>query len=301
MPHNRPRTSASVQHTHTGRRRHAAPTRPNWTRRAGIVGGVVSAIALSGAAAPAIADNHSPKSRAAEKVSSRTLAASSPSSTPLSTAVTTRQAADAIAQDAIEISVAAAQQQAADQAAAQAKAAAAAAADAAAKQKAAVAAKAAKARATASAIAASRSAKRTTLTAAPVAATSASAPAAVAPASGTKVDQLIAFLKSQLGKPYVYGATGPNSYDCSGLTQVAYGTVGVNLPRTSQEQSTAGTPVALGSLQPGDLIFWGGQGSAYHVGVFIGNGQYLDAANSSTPVGIHQMADYEPDWAVRVL
>ncbi|WP_329175756.1 C40 family peptidase [Streptomyces sp. NBC_01477] len=306
MPHNRPRTSASVQHIHTGRRRHAAPTRPNWTRRAGIVGGVVSAIALSGAAAPAIADNHSPKSRAAEKVSSRTLATSSPSTTPLSTAVTTRQAADAIAQDAIEISVAAAQQQAADQAAAQAKAAAAAAAaaDAAAKQKAAVAAKAAKARATASAIAASRSAKRTTLTAAPVAATSATAtaaPAAVAPASGTKVDQLIAFLKSQLGKPYVYGATGPNSYDCSGLTQVAYGTVGVNLPRTSQEQSTAGTPVALGSLQPGDLIFWGGQGSAYHVGVFIGNGQYLDAANSSTPVGIHQMADYEPDWAVRVL
>jgi cell wall-associated NlpC family hydrolase len=99
----------------------------------------------------------------------------------------------------------------------------------------------------------------------------------------------------------VYGATGPDSYDCSGLTQVAFGTVGVTLPRTSQEQSNVGTPVSIGSLQPGDLIFWGGQGSAYHVGVSIGGGQYLDAANSSTPVGIHQLADYMPDFAVRVL
>jgi cell wall-associated NlpC family hydrolase len=123
----------------------------------------------------------------------------------------------------------------------------------------------------------------------------------VAPASSSKVDQLIAFLKTQLGKPYVYGATGPDSYDCSGLTQVAFASVGVSLPRTSQEQSTTGTSVSIDSLQPGDLIFWGGEGSAYHVGVFIGDGQYLDAANSSTPVAIHQMADYMPDWAVRVL
>lgn len=296
MSQNRPRTPASATHTptgsHTGRRRHAAPSRPNWTRRAGIVGGVVSAIALSGAAAPAIADNHSPTSRDTDKVSARTL------TTSLSTAVTGEQAADAIAQDAIEISMANARQHTADQAAAQAKAAAAAEA----KHKAAVAAKAAKARATARAMAASRSAKRATLTVTPTAASATpSASAAVPAASGTKADKLIAFLKAQVGKPYVYGATGPDSYDCSGLTQVAYATVGVNLPRTSQEQSTAGTPVALGSLQPGDLIFWGGEGSAYHVGVFIGNGQYLDAANPSTPVGVKQMVDYEPDWAVRVL
>ncbi|WP_327289305.1 C40 family peptidase [Streptomyces sp. NBC_01198] len=295
MPQNRPRTHASASQIHTGRRRHAAPPRPNWTRRAGIVGGVVSAIALGGATAPALADNHSTKSRDAGHVSARALNGT------LATTVTGEQAADAVAQDAIEMTMAAQQQHAADQAAAQAKAASAAAA---AKHKAAVAAKAAKARATASAISASRSAKRAKLTMTPVASTSpapSTAAAAVPAASGTKVDKLIAFLKSQLGKPYVYGATGPGSYDCSGLTQVAFGTVGVNLPRTSQEQSTVGTPVALGSLQPGDLIFWGGEGSAYHVGVFIGNGQYLDAANSSTPVGIHQMVDYEPDWAVRVL
>ncbi|WUH91572.1 C40 family peptidase [Streptomyces sp. NBC_00433] len=293
MPHNSPRTPESASHTHTGRRRHAAPSRPNWTRRAGIVGGVVSAVALSGAAAPAIADNHSPKSRAGEQVSARTL------STSLSTRVTGGQAADAIAQDAIEMSIAAARQQAADEAAAKAQAATAAAA----RHRAAVAAKAAKARATASAMAASRSAKRTALKATPTSSTAASAAASpsVAAPSGTKVDKLIAFLKAQIGKPYVYGATGPGSYDCSGLTQAAYATVGVNLPRTSQEQSTAGTPVSLSSLKAGDLVFWGGEGSAYHVGVYIGDGQYLDAANPSSPVGIKPMTYSEPDWAVRVL
>jgi cell wall-associated NlpC family hydrolase len=127
-----------------------------------------------------------------------------------------------------------------------------------------------------------------------------SAGTTVAPASST-VDRLIAFLKSQLGKPYVYGATGPGAYDCSGLTQAAFSSVGVHLPRTSQEQSTVGAPVSLSALQAGDLIFWGGQGSAHHVGVYIGRGQYLDAANPSTPVAIHQLADYTPDWAVRVL
>ncbi|MFG1808687.1 C40 family peptidase [Streptomyces sp. NPDC049040] len=294
MPQNRLRTPESASQIHTGRRRHAAPSRPNWTRRAGIVGGVVSAIALSGAAAPAIADNHSSKSRDGDRVSARSLAASA--ATPQSAAVTSDQAADAIAQDAIEISMASARQQAADQAVSEAEAATA---SAAAKHKAAVAAKAAKARATASAMAASRSAKRATLTVTPASSTTASAPAA-AP-SGTKVDKLIAFLKAQIGKPYVYGATGPDSYDCSGLTQVAYATVGINLPRTSQEQSTAGTPVSLGSLQAGDLVFWGGEGSAYHVGVYIGGGQYLDAANPSSPVGIKPMTYSEPDWAVRVL
>ncbi|MFI1096244.1 C40 family peptidase [Streptomyces sp. NPDC020917] len=286
----------SDSHTHTGRRRHAAPRDAKWARRAGLVGGVVSALALSGAAAPAMADNtHHSAPTGAHAPQAADAAATL---TTLSTVVTTRQAAAALEQDAIDVSLAAAKERAATDAkkaaAAKKKAADAAAA------KAEAAAQAAKERAAAQA-AASRSAQRTPLsvTAKTTAATSSSA--SPAPASSSKVDQLIVFLKSQIGKPYVYGATGPGSYDCSGLTQVAFGTVGVNLPRTSQDQSTVGTPVSISALQPGDLIFWGGQGSAYHVGVFIGNGQYLDAANSSTPVGIHQMADYMPDWAVRVL
>jgi len=284
----------SDSHTHTGRRRHAAPRDPRWARRAGIVGGVVSALALSGAAAPAMADNaHHSASQGAHATHTITPATAAPS-----TVATARLAAAALEQDAIDVSLAAAKERAATDArkaaAAQKKAAAA---KQAAAAKARAAAQAARERAAAQA-AASRSASR-----APLAAPASGSPAGttVAPASSSKVDKLIAFLKSQIGKPYVYGATGPGSYDCSGLTQVAFGTVGVTLPRTSQEQSTVGTPVSISALQPGDLIFWGGEGSAFHVGVFIGNGQYLDAANPSTPVGIHQLADYMPDWAVRVL
>ena len=295
----------SDSHTHTGRRRHAAPRDARWARRAGLVGGVVSALALSGAAAPAMADNthHSAPTgaHAPQVADAATVPTTVTTLSTLSTVVTTRQAAAALEQDAIDVSLAATKERAATDAKKAAAATKKAADDAAAKAAAAkAAAQAAQERAAAQA-AASRSAQRTplTVTAKTTAATSSSA--TPAPASSSKVDQLIAFLKSQIGKPYVYGATGPGSYDCSGLTQVAFGTVGVNLPRTSQDQSTVGTPVSISALQPGDLIFWGGQGSAYHVGVFIGNGQYLDAANSSTPVGIHQMADYMPDWAVRVL
>jgi cell wall-associated NlpC family hydrolase len=238
----------------------------------------------------------------------------------------TQQAAAAFEQDALDASLAAAQDQAAADAARNA-----AATRKAAEAKAAAAAKSARvAEAAKQRAAAARAAEQAKLNASQVAAVAASSsgpssdgssgsdgsagssssapaapaltvPAPVAPPSAGKVDQLIAFLKSQVGKPYVYGASGPSSYDCSGLTQAAFASVGINLPRTSQSQSTFGTPVSLGSLQPGDLVFWGGQGSAYHVGVFIGNGQYLDAANPSTPVGIHQMADYMPDWAVAAL
>ncbi|MBY8878149.1 C40 family peptidase [Actinacidiphila acidipaludis] len=285
----------SDSHTHTGRRRHAAPRDAKWTRRAGLVGGVVSALALGGAAAPAMADNTHHSAPVGAHAPQAVVPAAA--TTTLSTVATARQAAAALQQDAIDVSLAAAKQQAATdakKAAAEKKAADAAAA----KKKAA--AQAAKERAAAQA-AASRSEQRAPLSVTTLAATTTSSVTTAAPASSGKAGQLIAFLKSQIGKPYVYGATGPGSYDCSGLTQAAFGSVGVTLPRTSQEQSTVGTPVSISALQPGDLIFWGGEGSAYHVGVFIGNGQYLDAANPSTPVGIHQLADYMPDWAVRVL
>jgi cell wall-associated NlpC family hydrolase len=268
-------------------------------RRAGLVGGVVSAFALSGAAAPAMADNthHSARHLAAAR--------DAPAAAPLSTAATARQAvaamrqtADTIEQNAIAASLTAARQRAAADAlrtAAEAKRAA---------DAKAAAARAATERAAAQA-AASRSAQRTALhvtaSASSASSSATTASTTAAPTSSSKVDQLIAFLKSQVGKPYVYGATGPGSYDCSGLTQAAFASVGVSLPRTSQEQSTVGTPVSLSALRPGDLIFWGGEGSAFHVAVYIGNGQYLDAANPSKGVVIQQMADYVPDWAVRVL
>jgi len=295
MSPNSPRTQPSgitIHSGHTGRRRHAAPhATPHWVRRAGLVGGVVSALALCGAAAPAMAEN--PHDTAAGSAPAARTATGLADTVPLSTSASAQQAVAALQQEALAATLAADKEQAAD--AARKKAAAL---HKAARRKAAAAAAAAKAAREQAAQAASRSTAR-----APLAAASAPAAAATAaaPASSSKVDQLIAFLKAQLGKPYVYGATGPGSYDCSGLTQAAFASIGVDIPRTSQDQSTIGTPVSTSALQPGDLIFWGGEGSAYHVGVFIGGGQYLDAANPSTPVAIHQLADYEPDWAVRVL
>ncbi|WP_237404888.1 C40 family peptidase [Actinacidiphila reveromycinica] len=218
----------------------------------------------------------------------------------LSTAASAQQAVAALEREALAAALSADQEKAAADAAKTA-----AKAHKAALRKAEAAAKAARARAASRAggSTGSGSSGQDSATATPTATTTSTTTSTtpVAAASSSKVDRLIAFLKSQIGKPYVYGASGPDSYDCSGLTQAAFASVGVDIPRTSQEQSTAGTPVSISALQPGDLVFWGGEGSAYHVGVFIGDGQYLDAANPSTPVAIHQLADYMPDWAVDVL
>jgi cell wall-associated NlpC family hydrolase len=120
------------------------------------------------------------------------------------------------------------------------------------------------------------------------------------PAKGS-VATVLGFFRAQLGKPYVLGATGPSAYDCSGLTQAAFRTIGIELPRVSQDQSTTGTPVSLDALKPGDLLFWGGVGSAYHVAVYVGDGMYIDAANPGKGVVQQKLSDYPPTSARRVL
>ncbi|MEV0256422.1 C40 family peptidase [Streptomyces sp. NPDC050732] len=151
---------------------------------------------------------------------------------------------------------------------------------------------------------ASRSAERTTLSTQSSSGSgsnaSASASDSVAPASGS-VGAVIGFLKAQLGDAYVMGASGPNAWDCSSLVQAAFKQAGVDLPRVSQDQSTMGTEVGTSNLQVGDILYWGGKGSAYHVGVYIGNGQYLDAANPSKGVVIQDLSGYPASGAVRVL
>ncbi|MFD5267327.1 C40 family peptidase [Streptomyces sp. NPDC058335] len=151
--------------------------------------------------------------------------------------------------------------------------------------------KAEEARKAAAEAAVSRSTERTTLS---------TSTTASAPASGS-VGTVISFLKAQLGDAYVMGATGPNAWDCSSLVQAAFKQVGVDLPRVSQDQSMAGTDVSLSNLQVGDILYWGGKGSAYHVGVYIGDGQYLDAANPSKGVVIQDLSGYPASGAVRVL
>ncbi|WP_267244991.1 C40 family peptidase [Streptomyces sp. PR69] len=115
------------------------------------------------------------------------------------------------------------------------------------------------------------------------------------------VATVISFLKAQLGDAYIMGATGPNAWDCSSLVQAAFRQVGIELPRVSQAQSTAGTQVSLSNLQVGDILYWGAAGSAYHTGVYIGNGQYLDAANPGKGVVIQDLSGYPATGAVRVL
>ncbi|EMF01115.1 C40 family peptidase [Streptomyces mobaraensis NBRC 13819 = DSM 40847] len=112
---------------------------------------------------------------------------------------------------------------------------------------------------------------------------------------------LISFLRAQVGKAYVMGSTGPSSYDCSGLVMAAYQQIGISLPRVSQDQSTAGTQVSLSNLQPGDILYWGPAGSAYHVGVYIGGGKFIGAQNPSTGIVERDMSYSPPTGAVRVM
>lgn len=119
-------------------------------------------------------------------------------------------------------------------------------------------------------------------------------------ASGS-VGTVIAFLRAQVGDAYVMGATGPNSWDCSSLVRAAFRQVNIELPRVSQDQSTAGRQVGTSNLQVGDILYWGAAGSAYHTGVYIGDGKYLDAANPAKGVVIQDLSGYPATGAVRVL
>ncbi|MFB8181663.1 NlpC/P60 family protein [Streptomyces sp. NPDC055966] len=105
--------------------------------------------------------------------------------------------------------------------------------------------------------------------------------------------------QSQIGKPYVYGATGTASYDCSGLTSWAYAQAGVSIPRTSQEQATIGTRISsMSDLQVGDLVFF--YGDIHHVGLYAGNGQVLHAPHTGAVVRYESISDMPFQFGVRV-
>ncbi|WLW52785.1 NlpC/P60 family protein [Streptomyces sp. YU58] len=95
------------------------------------------------------------------------------------------------------------------------------------------------------------------------------------PSYATKAEKALAFARTQIGKPYVWGATGPESYDCSGLTQAAWNAAGISLPRTTYDQVNAGTTVSLSAARPGDLVFF--YDDVTHVGLYIGNGMMIHA------------------------
>jgi peptidoglycan DL-endopeptidase CwlO len=113
---------------------------------------------------------------------------------------------------------------------------------------------------------------------------------AVSPSSVTGEGVAVQALRhalTQQGKPYVWGAAGPNAYDCSGLVQWAYKQVGVSLPHNAAMQSVLGKPVARADLRPGDLVFF--YTPVSHVGIYVGDGKILNAATTGQPVKISSM------------
>ncbi|MBF7082007.1 C40 family peptidase [Desulfallas sp. Bu1-1] len=96
-----------------------------------------------------------------------------------------------------------------------------------------------------------------------------------------------------LGKSYAYGASGPNSFDCSGLTKFVYQKVGVNLPHSAASQFQSGIRIAREELAPGDLVFFSYYGSAgiNHVGVYVGDGMFIHASTPQTGVIINSLKE----------
>ncbi|WP_125710615.1 C40 family peptidase [Lacticaseibacillus porcinae] len=145
-----------------------------------------------------------------------------------------------------------------------------------------------------------------TTTPAKVATPAATTPTTSASANGTRAARIAAVInvaKAQLGKPYVWGGKGPNSFDCSGLTHYAY-LNGANkeIGGYTGAQEYSGTVVSIANLQVGDLVFWGTRGATYHVAIYLGGGQYIAAPQPGENVKISSISSYfAPSFGVRVL
>ena len=114
-----------------------------------------------------------------------------------------------------------------------------------------------------------------------------------APAPNAAAQTAVDAALSQVGKPYQWGAEGPDSYDCSGLTLWAWAHAGVSLPRVSRMQYDATTRVPRGDWKPGDLLFFGSP--IHHMGMYIGNGQMVEAPYTGKNVRVNSA--YRPDYA----
>lgn len=124
-----------------------------------------------------------------------------------------------------------------------------------------------------------------------------SLPAPVLPSAGFGNGQAVAdAAMSKLGSPYSYGATGPSSFDCSGLTSWAYSQVGKSIPRVSGAQFAGGMKVAMNALQPGDIVSFYGSS---HVGIYVGNGNVVHAPTEGDVVKVTSMQYMPADGAVR--
>ncbi|MCX4576985.1 NlpC/P60 family protein [Streptomyces sp. NBC_01571] len=129
-------------------------------------------------------------------------------------------------------------------------------------------------------------------------------PASASPSAGSvaapnsRAAAAVSYAYGKLGSPYVWGATGPDAFDCSGLAQAAYRSAGVQLPRTTYSQINAGRRVSRSELLPGDLVFF--YSGISHVGIYVGNGMMIHAPNPTAPVRLAPVDEMPFAGATRV-
>ncbi|THC53200.1 C40 family peptidase [Streptomyces sp. A1499] len=121
---------------------------------------------------------------------------------------------------------------------------------------------------------------------------------AAAKAPNARAAAAVSYAYKAIGSPYVWGATGPSAFDCSGLIQAAYRAAGVSLPRTTYAQIAAGERVPRSALRPGDLVFF--YSGISHVGIYVGDGQMIHAPNPSAPVRLAPLDQMPFAGATRV-
>lgn len=122
--------------------------------------------------------------------------------------------------------------------------------------------------------------------------------------SNSRVNAILKTAYAQIGKPYTWGATGPNSFDCSGLTSYAFRVGGnVSLPRVSRAQATVGTTVSYSNLRAGDLVFfaYGDTSDITHVGIYVGNGSYIHAPQPGENVKVSPLSPGSMVTAKRII
>ncbi|RMC38592.1 MULTISPECIES: C40 family peptidase [unclassified Lactobacillus] len=118
-----------------------------------------------------------------------------------------------------------------------------------------------------------------------------------------RIQAVVDMAKAKVGKGYVWGGNGPNNFDCSGLVQYIYNQVGgVKLPRVTTDQVKVGSTVSMDKLKPGDLLYWGAVNAPYHIGIYIGNNQFIHAATPEQGVVQQVLSSYfYPCVAKRVI
>jgi cell wall-associated NlpC family hydrolase len=115
-------------------------------------------------------------------------------------------------------------------------------------------------------------------------------------------NSIVSSARAQIGKPYAWGAAGPNAFDCGGLVTYVYKqATNTDLPMGTTNQEKYGTEASLGSLQPGDLLFYGNRGATYHVGIYVGNNQMIHSPQPGQTVKAVDITYFYPNFARRIV